>query len=894
MLYGRGFEESKIRGLLDDAAGSSSGSLVVVSEPGLGKSALLEHAANSVDESWQVLRCTGVKCESELPFAGLQMLVGPLTAPFEALPERQADALRGALGVGAAPRTGDRFLVGLGMLALLAEISAAGPLLCLIDDAQWVDQPSIQALLFAARRLGDEPVVMLFAGREEFAAQGVPELRLTALDTRAARKLLADKFPELTPEIRDRVLAEAAGNPLALLEMPAMDLDLLPVGPLPLPDRLRSGYERALAGQPDRVRTALLVAAAEETGDLGLVLRVLAALGLTDEALAAAESTGMLLISEQAISFRHPLRRAAVYESADFTRRRSVHAAIAAAITEDADRRAWHLAAAANGPDEQVAAALEEAAEHARFRTGYATAAVALERSARLSPEPDERQRRLALAVEAAMDSGRHERALRLIADTEQTSPSPIVRARLTAARARIEIEHGSLRTAYELLTAGTAQVRGSDPDLAARMLVEAAHAAWTAGDLPAVAAVRARLAELDADSALLDLIDGPLALHSADPAAGVRLIRANAARTEAIPGEGPAIRLDVALQSLVTGDLDEARHLLSDLTTECRDRGMVGWLPAIGCGLGKSELLLGRFREAEAALTDALRIAEDIGQPDRVGQAQAILSVLAAYRGEDDRCRTLARSALRQADRGSNSVVAAHGGWALALLDLGYGRYEQALDRLEAMYRNPNHALGQWIHLMSDRVEAAARLRSPERAAQPLAILEGWLAATGSTWVQAHVLRCRGLLENNGELFAEAMKIHVTQGRSFDQARTGLLYGEWLRRERYKSEARAELRTALEIFERLRAEPWAERTRAELRAAGAGAAQSERAASDPAAVLTAQEFQVVQLAAAGATNKEIGARLFLSPKTVGNHLYRAYPKLGVTNRVELARLEWE
>ncbi len=850
-----------------------------------------------VDDTWRVLRCAGVECESELPFAGLQLLTSSAIGCLAALPPRQADALRGAFGLRGAQLAEDRFLVGLATLSLLAELSTAGPVLVLVDDAQWLDQPSIEALLFTARRLGAEGIVVLFAARANFAAQGLPELRLSSLDPQASRELLAADMPDLSQELRDRVLAEAAGNPLALLEMPKMDLDLLPIGPLPLPDRLRRGYESHIADLPASIRTALLVAAAEETGDLALVLRVLAGLGLTDEVLAAAEPTGMLTVSEQTITFRHPLRRAAIYESATFTERRAVHAAIAAAITGDPDRRAWHLAGAASGPDEHVAAALETTAERARGRTGYATAAVALERSARLTPDPAQRVRRLVLAVEAAADAGRPERALRLISEAEQLTAEPIAAARLAGVQARIELENGSPPLAYELLFVAAVRVGAAAPDMAARMLVEAAHIAWTAGDLARVTQARTRLVEIATDPTHAAMIDGPLQLHSPAPAAGVQLIRANVAHIKSVPDAAPAMRFKLAVQSFIASDLVDARELLAALVIECRERGMIGWLPIVSCGLGMTQVLLGEFHEAELALSDALRIAEDIGQPGPIGQAQSILSILAAIRGDEQDCRDFAEHALRQANRGFNTAAAARGSWALALLDLGYGRHEEALDRMEAIYRSPNQALGQWIHLMSDSVEAAVRLRSPQRAREPMAVLERWATATGSTWVQAHLLRCQAMLADDGELFAQALKVAAAEHHWFDQARTGLLYGEFLRRERQLTEARSQLRTALEIFERLRAHPWAERARNELRAAGVSTISSgtgERTRPDLAALLTSQEFQVVRLAAAGATNREIGAQLFLSPKTVGNHLYRAYPKLGVNSRVELARLPLE
>ncbi|MGW4242293.1 LuxR C-terminal-related transcriptional regulator [Nocardia sp. NPDC004722] len=888
MLYGRAVEEQRIRGLLDGAAHGGSGALVLTGEPGAGKSALMGVAAGLVDGGWRVLRATGVEAESELAFAGLQLLLGSALEGLEGLPSNQAEALRCAFGVGGAQGAADRFLVGLGTLSLLAELALAGPVLCLVDDAHWVDRPSIDALVFAARRLGDDGVVMILAGREEFSAPGLPELRLTPLAGDAARELLVATAPGLSPEVVERLLVESAGNPLALLELPRMEVEAVAPGPLPLPDRLRAGYQRDIAEQSDAVRTVLLVVAAEETGELGLVLRVLDRLGLTEEALGDAEPTGMLTVSAQSVTFRHPLRRAAVYDLATFPRRRAVHAAIADALVDEPDRRAWHLAAAATGPDERIAAALEAAAENARSRTGFATAAAALERSARLTPEADERVRRLLGAVEAAADAGRREDTLRLIGVAEQSAGDPLARARLASVRARLEIEAGSLSAAYDLLLAAAGPVAAIAPLMAITMLVEAALAAWTAGGLSAVAAVRERIVELPSSpeqAAALALLDGPLRLNSPDPAAGARLIRANVAHLRSMPADVPSTRLMAARQAALASDIDDSRAILLDLNRECRDRGMVGWMPVVGCNLGAVELLLGNFRAAEAILGDALRIAEDIGQPDMVRRARSVRSTLAAIRGEEEQCRELAAETL-----GVGSVGSAQAGWALALLDLGYGRYEEALDRLAALPPTANHSLGQWVHVTSDRVEAAVRLRTPERGTGPAAELDRWFAATDSPWVRAHALRCRAMLEDDGELFAEALTAHAAQGRWFDHARTGLLYGEWLRRDRRQREARAALRTALATFERLGAHPWAERARNELRAAGAGTVG--RIASDLTEVLTSQEFQVVRLAAAGATNKEIGAQLFMSPKTVGNHLYRAFPKLGVSSRVALARLE--
>ncbi|MEV6430829.1 LuxR family transcriptional regulator [Nocardia sp. NPDC051463] len=891
MLYGRAADIQQIGSLLDGARHSRSGALAIIAEAGEGKSALLHHAEELSGAGWRVLRCTGIESESELPFAGLHLLLNPTLDRIDAVPSPQRDALRGALGLCPAEQA-DRFLVGVATLSLLAELSAEGPVLCLIDDAQWLDRPSADALLFTARRLGAEGIVMLFAGRAEFTAPGLPELRPAPLDGEAAAALLADFWPDLEPGVRRRVLAEASGNPLALLELPRMDLDSPQLGPLPLPSRLQSGYAQFIADQSASARTAMLVVAAEETGDLGLVLRVLTEIGLTADALAEAERSGMVCITGPSVSFRHPLKRAAAYHSASFTQRLAVHAAIAAALADDPDRSAWHRAAAATGPDETVAAALEVAADRARDRTGHASAAAALERAASLTPDPAVRARRLMSAVEIAAEAGRTERALRLAEQAERLDLDPSQRGRIGGVRGLIEFEHGSLRKAHNLFMEAAEHLAEADPERAAWTLIEAGRASWTAGDLTGVIRARDRMAALplgEQGALLVSSVNGPLMLHSGERAAGVAQIRGSVAFSRAIPLEMISIRLAYALQAALIGDMPDARELLAELAELLRNRGMIGWLPAVGCTLATTELILGRFREAELISTQYGRIAADIGQPNRVSHAEGNLAIIAAVRGDEQRCRELAERNLREAPADYNAIDIAHFHWALALLDLGLGRHELALDRLEAQYHSPNRARGQWIDLLSDLVEAAARLRSPERAVEALTDIEEWSSAVDSPWAEALTLRCQAQVHGDGELFGQAMKLHAAVERWYDYARTGLLYGEWLRRERRAGEARTHLRKALEIFDRLGAAPWAERARTELRAAGEGVVPEPE--TDLAAVLTPQEFQVVRLAAAGSTNKEIAAQLFLSPKTVGHHLYRAFPKLGVASRVELVRL---
>ncbi|WP_067703621.1 helix-turn-helix transcriptional regulator [Nocardia jejuensis] len=891
MLYGRSPEVQQIGHLLSAALEGRSGALAVIAEAGEGKSALLQYAAEQAEAGWRILRCSGVETESELPFAGLHLLLASALGQIEALPEPQQKALGGAVGL--CPGDGaDRFLIGVATLTLLSELCADGPVLCLIDDAQWLDRSSADALLFAARRLGAEGIVMLFAGRRDFEPQGLPELRLGPLDTIASAALLGERWPGLGSEQRARVLRDAAGNPLALLEFPCMNRESSPAEPLPLPRRLQTGYERQIGEHDEAARTAMLVVAAEETGDLGLVLAALGLLGYSAEALAAAERSNMVLIQGQSVTFRHPLKRSAAYHSASFTQRLAVHAAIAAVLVDNPVRSAWHLAAASTGPDETVAAALEFAAEQARERTGHAAAAAALERAARLTPDPGMRARRLVLAVETASQAGHTERALRLAEAADQLPLGPVERARVIGTRALIEFEHGSLHRANQLMIEAADQVAEIEPERAVFLLIEAGRIAWTAGDRVAFRVAYDRLYALPSDAVEgpVAALRGGIALLEGNLDEGIAIIRANVLFSRVVPIEMISLRLAFALQAALIGDMPLAREQLIELVDLVRERGMIGWYPAVGCTLATAEMIIGRLREAEITAVQTARVAADIGQPGRVAGAEAVLAIISALQGDEARCRELADRNLRSAPGDYNAVDITHFEWALALLDLGQGRYEHALSRLESLHQATDMARGHWIDLLSDLVEAAARLREPLRAAAALTEIEAWSAALDTPWAEALMLSCQGMLRGDGELLARALKLHAVADRWFDHARTSLFYGEWLRRERRMHEARTHLRKALDTFDRLGAALWADRARVELRAAGEGSVPEPE--DDVSARLTPQELQVVRLAAHGATNKEIAAQLFLSPKTVGHHLYRAFPKLGVSNRVELARLK--
>jgi hypothetical protein len=599
MLHGRSTEMARIDELLAAARAGRSGALVVRGEAGVGKTALLDYAAAAAD-GMRVLRGTGIESEAELPFAALHLLLRPGLARLDELPPPQARALRGAFGLAEASGA-DRFGIGLAALSVLSELAGDGVLLGLIDDAHWLDRASADALLFAARRLEADGVVLLFAAREDgFDASGLAELPLGRLDRDASRALLAERTPGLPPGIADRVLAEAAGNPLALLELPAAlagvpaPLADIPL-PLPLPRRIQQTYYRQVAVLPAAARTFLLVAAAEESGDLGLVRRAAQALGVPAAAADAAERSGLITVDAQTVTFRHPLVRAAVYQGVTSAERGAAHAALADALDLagelGADRRAWHRAVAATGPDEPIAAELEQAAARARQRLGHAAAAAALERAARLTPEPPEAARRLIAAAGAALDAGRPDAAIALAGQAQPLTAEPGARAEIARVRAWVAMERGAMHSVHELVVAGAAPIAGDDPVAASSLLMLGAIAGWWAGDAKLVQDVADRMAGLEPSS-----LSGPAAIvHGAGglqamadllagrPAVAVPRLRDLVAAVRRDRPEQLDVRFYAANMAMLIGDFDSARDLMLSTAQACRAAGRTAPRPGHG-----------------------------------------------------------------------------------------------------------------------------------------------------------------------------------------------------------------------------------------------------------------------------------------------------------------------
>ncbi|UWE07448.1 LuxR family transcriptional regulator [Actinacidiphila bryophytorum] len=1011
-LRGRAAEQAALDALLEAAAAGRSGVLVVRGEPGIGKTALLGYAEERARLAGRVtvVRATGVETEAEIPFASLHLLLRPALDGIDRLPGPQAAALRAAFGMGPGSR-GDELTVGLAVLSLLAEMAAESPLLCLVDDAHWLDHASARALLFAARRLQAEGVALVLGARDGFDPCGLPELRLAGLSPQSSAELLAERAPDLGMPLRRRIVEESAGNPLALLELPRTAGAYGPEPlPLPLPHRIQEAYRVRIAALPPGSRTALLVAAAEDGGDLGVVLRAADELGAGPDPLGAAERDGLVQVGAGRVAFRHPLMRAAAFHAATYSSRQAAHRVLAGLLRDEPDRRAWHLAAAATGYDEEAALALEQAAHRARQRHGHAGTAAALRRAADLTRDPAARARRLAAAAAAAADAGLTPRAKELIDAADRITPDPRTRARLSALRARTAFDEGSPATAHELLLsaaatlakpaseaepragdgreadaraaavpgAGTdastqadegAQTRAgdrreadaraaadpaagtdastqadrgaqthagdrreadarataapaagtpADQDAQTRtetgqsddagagdrvaaglMLVDAARNAWQLSDPVRLREAADRLDALglragDGLGAAVAAVAGAALYLERGPAYALPTMRTLVADGRRNRTAGPALRINAAFVAGLVGDFEAGREISADVAADCRARGDLGWLPLAHLTLAASELYLGRFRDAEATAGEGIQLAADTGQPNRAGYLHGILAWLVAVRGDRQRSVQLAARCHDHFEATGIANGLAWAEWALALGDLGQGRFAESLERLDAAQSGPVRHQIQSVYFAPDRVEASARLGLPARV--PLEQFAQWTAASGLAWADAVLHRCRALLEPDWAaahgLFSAAVRGHAGSGRPWEAARTRLLFGERLRRERHKAEARPHLRAALRTFERLGATPWADRARAELRASGAAEPLDVRGTGDVLSTLSPQELQIVRLAATGMTNREIGAQLFLSPKTVSYHLYRAFPKLNVSSRAQLAGLD--
>ncbi|HSL64858.1 MAG TPA: AAA family ATPase [Gaiellaceae bacterium] len=906
MLYGRDPERSRIAELLDGARASRSGVLVISGEPGVGKSALLEDARDRAADM-HVLAGAGVESEAHLPFAALHQLVRPVLGHVDGLPPPQAAALRGALGL-APEGSSDRFLVSLATLSLLAEAAERRPLLCVVDDAHWLDDASADALVFVARRLDAEGIVLLFAAREgelrRFEAPGLPELRLGGLDPAAAGALV-DRHAgaALSPDLRDRLVAETGGNPLALLELsPALsDAQLSgaePVlAPLPVGERVERAFLARVERLPEETQTLLLVTAAEDTGELATVLRAAAELGVPAEALDAAEEAGLARVRGTRIELRHPLVRSAVYQAAPLSRRQAAHLALAAVLEGEleADRRAWHRAAASVGPDPAVGEELEQAAQRARRRSGYAAASLAFERAAALAGDEQDRARRLTSAAENAWLAGRIERALTLLEVARPLVTEPIQRADVDRFLGLVEMTRGVPADACELLLRAATDVAPLDVQRALELLNLAGLAAAYAGDKQAAVAIADAAGALEVEEPplarmLAQLLIGLGAYARGDFADAAPRLRAAldvAQELDDEAGEQPVALLFAGRAALYLGDDVAAYRTHREAAARARAAGALSIVAQILPRLATSEVWAGRWASATASAREGIQLAREIGQHDLVAQQLVLLGLVAALRGSEDECRSLAAESRELASARGLGIVAEIASWALAVLELGLGRSEEALRRCREISTTP---VVFWGAL--DRIEAAVRAGEPETAREWLAPVEAWAESTAVAWARAVSLHARALLTEGDEavsLFRAALDAHGEAARPFERARSELAYGELLRRSRHRVDAREHLRTALDGFEALGAALWAERARVELRASGETARKRDPSTR---ADLTPQELQIARFVAEGLTNRDVAAQLFLSPRTIDFHLRNVYRKLGISSRTALARLD--
>jgi DNA-binding CsgD family transcriptional regulator len=904
-LRGRARECAVLDGLLAAAREGHSATLVLQGEAGCGKTALLDYVRAQAG-GFHIATARGVEVEMELPFAGLHQLCSPMLNRLDRLPDPQQHALQVAFGLRSA-QAPDRFLIGLAVLGLLAEAAEEQPLACLIDDAQWLDQESMHALAFVGRRVIAEPIALVFARREprdQYEALGLPEFSITGLTDRDARLVLASAIRgPLDEQVRDRLVAEAHGNPLALLELPRGLSPAELAGGFAVPGtrtvmaRLGDTFMRRVRSLPDETQLVLLIAAAEPTGDVPLLWRAAERLAIRPDAAVPAETAGLLDLGAR-VQFRHPLLRSTVYEAAPTADRRAAHRALAEATDPgvDPDRRAWHRAHAASGPDEDVAADLERSAGRAQARGGLAAAAAFHARATALTVDPERRRQRALTAADAKLRVGAPEAALRLLAIADTGPHDDLQHARVDRLRAVIarSVDRGS--EAPPLLLKAARQLEPLDPALARETYLDAMSAALFAsrfatggGVLEVSQAVQAasRPAEPQRPSDLL--LDGLATRFTHGYVAGAPALRRTLHAFRKMGDDPTAEQRWLWLACWTAMDLwdDENWYALSTrLVRLARDSGALTVLPLALHLRAYLHLCAGEMLEGTSLIEEARAVTE--ATSSTLAPYSALL--LAALQGRESDAADLTVAAIREIlPRGEGFGVTVTE-WASALLHNGLGHYDTALEAAQQATDHPDELAASTLTL-AELVEAGARSGRPEAAADGARRLIEITRASGTDWAIGIEARCRALLhegEAADNLYREAVRRLSRTRISVDLARAHLLYGEWLRRENRIGDARKQLHIAHEALETMGIEGFAERAAHELRATGETVRKRN---VETFAQLTAQESQIAHYARDGMSNPEIGGRLFLSPRTVEWHMRKVFTKLDITSRKELRRV---
>ncbi len=919
MLYGRDLERARLAALTEGARRGRAGVLLVRGEPGVGKSALLDDLTGSAaDQSVRVLRTQGLESESPLAFGALHRLLRPLTPHINQLPAPQAQALRVAFGQQAGPSV-TPFLVGVATLSMLTEAAEQSPLLCVIDDAHWLDTASADALLFAARRLEADRVAIVFAARDTgaptFTAEGIETLTVSGLGLAAVRSLLTQHVGDgLTDAVAQRLWDETGGNPLALVELPAKLTPAQLNGAAPLPARLTmsTGVERVFLDRvrrlPQPVQALMLVVAADDTGQVATTMRAAASLGANRPAWGEAEKSGLLFVEGDTVRVRHPLVRSAVYQGATSLERRHAHRAIADALAVaggDPDREAWHRAAAAEGWDEAVAENLTRVAARAESRGGYAGAAAAYERAAELSPAEPRRAALLYAAARNAWESGEASRAANLCSDARERTVDPVLRADIDRLRGRIEVNVGSPTAAHRIFTQAARAVADIDPVRALEMAV--AETVMHNYGVHSGASL-----EVDAIRVEVDQDDTPRVrclkqlLNAMTLTAGGNWSDARAALQEALLTGLEVTDLDLlgnlGNAALHLGDEQAAQRFYTVMLSAARESGAGMSVVYALQRLAFTHFLAGQWAEVRAAAEEALSLSRSVGQQALTAAPLAWLTLLAALQDRPEYDALLSDL---------EDVVAGHPlgiltdpvhdltRWAKAV------RATRAGDPPAAVHHLARLRLPTLIHMAAmDRLEAAYRAGDPARVDAWSKELSAFAAATEWPWALGAVAYGRALTaetaDDTADNFEHAVAHHrpqlpdrdegtpVTGSRPYDRARVHLAYGEWLRRHQRRVDARTHLRTALETFNDLHAAPLVARATEELRASGETARRR-----DPSTLLllTPTELKVAQLVSSGLSNRDVAAQCWISPRTVAYHLRNVFAKTGVTSRGELAQL---